>query len=100
MNTITFDPIVFLNLRGLDRAEQKKILPKLWQHMAYYLLVRFLEELPEDEYLEVEARAKEVKNPQEVFDLVALYEPNFEIKRREWLEEYRRGFDISLVEEK
>lgn len=99
MNTSNFDPIYYLNLSSLEQARQEELRPKIYQHMAYYLLTRFLEELPEDKYLEAESRAKAVKSPEEVFEIVRQYEPDFEVKKLEWLEEYRQNFHIDLIEE-
>jgi hypothetical protein len=99
MNQINFNPIEFLGLGNLQRERQEELLPKIWQHMAYYLITRFLEELPDDKYLEVEKKVKEVKGYEEVINLIGQYIPDFEVRKLGWLEEYRNKFDISLMEE-
>jgi hypothetical protein len=99
MNTSSFNPISFLKIDYLSLEKQEELTPKLWQHMAYYLLTRFLEKLPEDKYLEVESKAKVVKTPEEVLELVAQYDPEFEAKKISWLEDYKHDFDINLIKE-
>lgn len=97
MTQTNFDPIQFLNLGNLPKERQEVVLPKIWQHMAYYLITRFLEELPEDQYLEVEKKSKEVKSYTEVEALIAQYMPDFEERKLRWLEEYKNKFDINLI---
>jgi len=70
----------------------------LFEHMAWFLINRFLEGFDENKLESFEAGLGG-KNGEEILELIKSYDADFEEKKVDWLGEYRANFDLSKLYE-
>lgn len=89
-----FEPITFLNLTYLPLEKQERYRPEIYKNMGLFLIQKFLDERNANEIDEIEMRLTEIKDFQSVAILILTYDPSFEQKRENWLNEYKKQFKI------
>lgn len=94
MTENNFDPIDFLNLTNLPKDQQEKLRIELFKDVAKYLLTRFVEELNEVQAMEIESKKDKIKTFEEVLKIIASYNPGFELKKIDYLNEYKKSFNL------
>jgi len=94
-STNNFNLIDFLNLSHLSQKTIEDLLPQLYKDISFYLINRFLEDLPSEKYQEVSSKVQLLQNPSQVDDLIYSYMPDFQTKKIRWLKDYQMGFSLN-----
>lgn len=94
-----FDPIEFLGLE-IENKRREEISQKVLIDMTWFLLLRVIGGLPEDEIQKVIDNKDKFKGPQDAFDYIRQVCPDFESRKDDWLQEYKSNFSLKkLLEE-
>jgi len=95
-----FDPIVFLKIESLIKADDRERTRKIILiKMAEYLIKRFVEDLSEDQFVLLEADIGKLTKAEDVLTTIKKYDPEFENKKIDYLNEYRNNFKFEDLEE-
>ena len=85
-----FDPIEFLEIRGLDKTQESELREKLEINISEYLLLRLLDELPEN--IDKELKETEISNVSSLEKLLRSHIPNLEEKINGLLVEFKKQY--------
>jgi hypothetical protein len=84
------DPIEFLEIRGLDEAQENRLRNKLETNISEYLLLKLLDELPEN--VDQELKEAKISDINFLEKLLRSYIPNLEQKISEFLLEFKKQY--------
>jgi hypothetical protein len=85
----SFDPIIYLNIRGLKDKEKKELSDHLLNKISQYLLIRAIDKVDI-------SLIKKAKAPNEIFEIAKKNIPDFENQVRIYLEDFKKEFNSSL----
>lgn len=90
----SFDPIEFLELSALSDAQKEHLRPELYKDMAQFLLEQFIATLSDEQLQEVEHLLPNIKNYDDVIELIRKYNRNFESLKIMYLKKYKKEFRL------
>lgn len=90
----TFDPIEFLELSILSESQKERLRVELYKDMAQYLLDQFIATLKDEQLQEVEGLLPNVKNYDDVMEIIRKYNRNFESLKIMYLKKYKKEFRL------
>lgn len=93
----SFDPIIFLNLTHLSPERQEMFRPEIYKDMTLFLVQKFLGERRPEEIDEIEKKLPEIKDFESAVSLILSFDPSFEQKRENWLNEYKLNFKLENI---
>ena len=85
-----FDPIVLLGISGLVVNEKESLRKKLEANISEYILIHLLEELPDS--VDEKLKENKVNSIEQLENILECYIPNFDIKIKQYLEEFKKHY--------
>jgi hypothetical protein len=85
-----FDPIEFLEIRGLDEKQESELRKKLEINISEYLLLKLLDELPET--VDKELKETKISDISILVKLLKSHIPNLKQKINEFLLEFKKQY--------
>lgn len=87
--TKAFDPIKYLDISGVSQQEEDYLRKKLNKNISEYVLIRLLEESPD----EIDEKLKnEITDLPELVTIFKSYFPDFEVKIEAFLKEFKKQY--------
>ena len=88
--TKLFNPLEFLGIQGLGKAEREDLRRKLEANISEYILIRLLEELPDS--VDEKLKNSKVSSINELENILMSHIPNLDTKIKQFLEEFRKQY--------
>jgi len=98
MNTVNFDPIIYLEL---DIPDDKKEKTRAWlyREMTNFILEKYIQEVDSDKLEKLEKYLDKNITPDELFEIIDRIDENFDEVKIKYLEEFKQSVDQKKVEE-
>jgi|WetSurMetagenome_2_1015567.scaffolds.fasta_scaffold05765_4 hypothetical protein len=85
----SFDPLIFLGIKGIKLEEKKDLSERLLNKISQYLLIRIVDQLDS-------SLLKRTRTPDEIFSLAEDNIPDFNNQVKRYLEDFKKEFNLNI----